>query len=91
MDYKSFHNEVVSMQHRINDSLDDTSHPQSRELSTLFQQLEDDVQVQKNVQTIRDHLKRIEALVQRLDDAVMSHGDVDTLADWVRDTLQRVR
>ena len=91
MDYNSFHRDVISMQHRINDWLDDTSHEQARELVNLFQKLEDDVQVRKNALTVRDQLKRIEAVLQNLDETVMSHGHVDELADWVRDTIQSIR
>lgn len=91
MDYKSFHREVTSMQHRVRDYLDDKSHAQARELTTLFQKLEDEVQVQKNAGTIKDLLRRIESKLQSLDEKVMSNGHVDELADWVRDSLRGIR
>lgn len=91
MDYNSFHRDVISMQHRINDWLDDTSHEQARELVNLFQKLEDDVQVQKNAGSIRDQLKRIEAMLQILEEKVMSNRHIDELVDWVRDSLRKVR
>ncbi len=91
MDYKRFHAQVISMQNRLKDCLDDKSHAQSRELTAMFQKLEDDVQVRKNAITIRDQLKRIESKLSALDDKVMSHGDVDNFADWVRDNIQAIR
>lgn len=91
MDYKRYHNKVVAMQRRMRDWLDEPSHAQARELDKSFQRLEDNVQVQKNVHTIRDDLKRIESALKRLDDVVMSHHHVDALEDWVRDSLRKYR
>ncbi len=91
MDYKSYHKEVISMQHRINDTLDDRGHSEAKQLVQLFQKLEDDVQVQKNVHSIRDQLKRIESHLRSLDDKVMSHNDVDHFLDWVVDSLRQIR
>lgn len=91
MDYKNFHREVISKQHTVRDYLDDASHAQARELVSLFQKLEDDVQMQKNPLTIRDLLKRIESKLLSLDDKVMSNGHSDELNDWVRDCLKVIR
>ena len=91
MDYKRYHNECLRMQQRMRDWLDLPTHSEARELEQAFQQLEDDVQVQKNVHSIRDRLKRIDSLLNSIDEAVMSHGHVDELQDWVRDSLQKIR
>lgn len=91
MDYKRYHNECLRMQQRMRDWLDMPSHAQARELDRAFQQLEDDVQVQKNVHTIRDRLKRLDSLLMNINESVMSHGHVDELQDWVRDSLNNIR
>ena len=91
MDYKRYHNEVIKMQRLCKDWLDEPSHAQARQLEQAFQKLEDDVQVQKNIHTIRDHLKRIESLSRSLDDEVMSHGHVNEIEDWARNGLNKIR
>lgn len=91
MDYKRYHNEVITMQRRMRDWLDLPTHSEARSLEQAFQRLEDDVQVNKNVHTIRDDLKRLESMLLQIDEAVMSHGHSDELIDWVRDSLNTIR
>jgi hypothetical protein len=91
MDYKNYHNVVISMQRRMRDYLDDKSHSQAGQLEKAFQRLEDDVQVQKNVNTIRDDLKGIESVLNSMDESVMSHSHIDELEDWILDSLQKIR
>ena len=91
MDYKRYHNEVISMQRKMRDWLDLPSHSEARSLESAFQQLEDNVQVQKSTHTIRDNLKQIESILNRLDESVMSHGHVGELEDWVQGSLSKIR
>jgi hypothetical protein len=84
------HGEVIYMQRRMRDYLDDKSHSQAGQLENAFQRLEDDVQVQKNSLTIRDDLKQIESILNSMDDNVMSHPHIDELEDWVRDKIQKI-
>jgi len=91
MDYKRYHNEVISMQRRCKDWTDDPSHAQAKKLEQAFQKLEDDVQVQKNVHTIRDHLKRIESLCSSMSDEAMSHGHANEIEDWAQQGLRTIR
>jgi hypothetical protein len=91
MDYKRYHKEVISMQRRCRDWTDDPSHAQSKKLEQLVQKLEDDVQVEKNIHTIRDHLKRIENLCRSMDDVAMSHGHSAEIEQWAQDGLRKIR
>ena len=79
------------MQRKMRDWLDIPSHGEAKSLENAFQRLEDNVQVNKSVHTIRDNLKQIDRLLQSLDDSVMSHNHVDELEDWVQDSLQKIR
>lgn len=91
MDYKRYHNEVLSMQRKMRDYLDLPTHSDARTLDSAFQKLEDNVQVQKSTHTIRDNLKQIESILNRLDESVMSHGHVDELENWVQGSLGKIR
>ncbi len=91
MDHKRYHNEVINMQRRMRDWLDNPSHSQARELDSLFQRLEDDVQVGKSSHTIIDHLKRIESICKSMDSEAMSHGHSSQLEQWARSSIQRIR
>jgi len=91
MDYKRYHKEVMSMQRRCRDWTDDPTHAHARKLEQLFQKLEDDVQVQKNVHTIRDHLKRIESLCGAMSEEAMDHGHSNEIEDWAQQGLRSIR
>jgi glycyl-tRNA synthetase beta subunit len=79
------------MQRRCKDWTDDPSHAQARKLEQAFQKLEDDVQVQKNIHTIRDHLKRIESLCSSISNEAMSHDHSNDLEDWAQQGLRKIR
>lgn len=91
MDYKRFHSEVIFSQNKMRNWLDSPSHPQARQLSQAFQQLEDNVQVKKAPGSLRKDLERIESRLYNVDKSVMSSDHVDELEQWVRGCLQKVR
>ena len=92
MDMKAFHREVESMQGRLNSYIDLPNDPKAKALQNLFQKLEDEVQVGKSSNTIKNRLKEIEAqLKPALNAGVMSHGHFDDLEDWVREYQQKIR
>ncbi len=78
------------MQNRMRDYLDDRSHAQAKKLEQAFQRLEDNVQVQKNENTIKDDLKKIESLCSSLDDTVMSHGHCGEIEDWAQKSSSKL-
>ncbi|HSW65852.1 MAG TPA: hypothetical protein VLI54_01795 [Bacillota bacterium] len=51
--------EVIKMQHKINDLMDDAGHEAARMLCKEVQGLEDDLQVKKQALTIEARVKRI--------------------------------
>lgn len=92
MDMKAFHREVESMQGRLKTYIDLPNDPIAKTLQNLFQKLEDEVQVEKSSNTIKNRLKEIEAQLKPAFSAgVMSHGHFDDLEDWVRECQQKIR
>jgi len=92
MDMKDFHREVQSMQGRLKGYIDLPNDPKARALQNIFQKLEDEVQVGKNSNSIKNRLKEIEAQLKPAFNAgVMSHGHFDDLEDWVREYQQKIR
>ena len=71
---------IVSFQYRVNDYIDDPSHPAANALKQAVQRLEDDVQVRKNAHSIEDQLTRVEhALHHAGREQVMSQSHVNEL------------
>ena len=52
-------NEVMGLQHKIKDFLDQPGHASATLLKNEVQGLEDDLQVKKNKYTIEDRIKRV--------------------------------
>lgn len=87
------YNQIVSLQQRINASLDDKSHQTARSLQQEAQRLEDDAQTGKNPISIEGRVKQLISLLERAGaDGIMSPGDVNTLVDTsehLRSELQK--
>ncbi len=88
---KEFHKDIIRMQDKLKNYIDDPSARIARDITNNFQKLEDEVQVGKNVNTIRDRLKRIRRLVESADGSVISHPDADTIENWIDNALQKYR
>lgn len=52
-------NEVISLQHKVKDFLDQPGHASAVRLKNEVQGLEDDLQVKKNKHSIEDRIKRV--------------------------------
>lgn len=91
---EQLHNDIVSLQRRFRDWLDDANHPAARQLERDIQRLEDDAQVRKNPRTIEDQVKRIIAQLSNADGSgFMDDGHIDALKDQLenlRKQLQRL-
>lgn len=56
--------QVIAMQRRVNDLMDDHGHGVASQLKREIQALEDDLQVQKSIGSIEDRIKRIVNILQ---------------------------
>ncbi len=92
MDMKSFHREVMTMKQRLGGSFSMPQDPKARSLVNSFQKLEDEVQMGKSVETIRNRLKEIDSQLRPAHAAgVMNNSSFDNLEDWVREYIQKAR
>jgi hypothetical protein len=92
MDMTSFHNEVLALKQRLSSYFVMPGDPIARALQNSFQKLEDELQMGKSVETVRNRLKEIERQLKPAYDAgVLNNANYDNLLDWVRDCLQKVR
>ncbi len=85
--------EVISLQHKIRDMLDEPSHAAARRLNSEVQGLEDDLQVKKNKYSIEDRIKRIIAVLEG--DArgarIMDHAHLEMFKNVFEDMRSRAR
>jgi hypothetical protein len=88
---EDFHKDIFRMQDKLKQYIDDPSAAVARDITDNFQKLEDEVQVGKNVNTIRDRLKIIRRLVESADGSVISHPDADAIEKWIDNALQKYR
>lgn len=88
--------QVMSMQHKIKDLLDEPGHAAARRLTSEVQGLEDDLQVTKNARSIEDRTKRIISLLQgeAKTARIMNYEHLDDLRQWfegLRGKLQKLK
>lgn len=88
--------QVISMQHKIKDLLDEPGHAAAGRLTNEVQGLEDDLQIEKNARTIEDRTKRIIRLLQgeAKDARIMDYEHLQMLEDWfegLRRKLQKLQ
>jgi hypothetical protein len=85
--------QVITMQRRVNDSLDKPSDPVAGHLKREIQALEDDLQVSKSAGTIEERVKRIVAILQG--DArraqIMDIEHLESFRQWFEGLRQSVR
>jgi len=76
---EQLHKDIVDLQRKWHDRLDDAGHSLARQVSSAIQRLEDDIQVKKNPRTIEDQVKRIIQQLDNLEDGIMGGHHVDEL------------
>ena len=87
-----FHKQVLRMQFRLKDSLDKPDHTLARQLISSLQKIEDAAQYGKSPTSINISLKQFRSLLNKAEaEEVISHGDADTIEDWVEDSLRKIR
>lgn len=88
------HRDIIDLQRRWHDRLDDATHTVAREISSAIQRLEDDIQVKKNVRTLEDQVKHIIQKLESLKGTVaMSQGHLGEFQqgfERMRASLQRL-
>lgn len=84
--------EIVALQHRCNDYIDDPSSNTARQLQQEVQRLEDEAQVRKNPRSIENRVKQVIGLLEQAgDEEVMSHGHADELIDRCRELREELQ
>jgi hypothetical protein len=85
--------EVIRMQRRINDLMDDAAHAAAATLRKEVQGLEDDLQVKKNARSIEVRVKRIIHLLEgeARSARIMNYEHLDMFRDYFEDLRQTLR
>ncbi len=92
MDTKAFEKEVRRVRMKCKDAIDDHSDGTCRQMMNQLQRLEDDAQVGKSKGSLHARLKDMRRTAEQLVDSdAMSHGDADTIRDWVENALSKTR
>lgn len=74
--------QIVSFQRRVNDWTDDRSVPIAKSLEKEVQRLEDAAQVNKNPDSVEQHVKNVMQMLEEAgDNGAMSHNHADELID----------
>ncbi len=88
------HREIIDLQRKWHDRLDDASHSVAREISSAIQRLEDDIQIKKNPRTLEDQVKAILQKLENLKGTMamsLSHvGEFQQSFERMRTSLQRL-
>jgi hypothetical protein len=86
------HNEIIAFQRRVNDHLDDPSHPIAQSLRQEVQCLEDDAQTNKNPRSVENRVKQVVQLLEKAgEEKVMSSGHADEMIDQCEEFIQELR
>lgn len=84
--------EIVSLQHRCRDYIDDPASSAARSLEQEVQRLEDEAQVQKNPRSLEDRVKNIIRLLRQAgDEKAMSPHHADELIDRCEDLRRELQ
>jgi hypothetical protein len=86
------HKQIMQVQYRCNDWIDDHNAPISRSLKNEVQRLEDEAQVNKNPKSVES---RVKSVIQILEEAgnsgAMSSNHADELIDQFDHIVQQLR
>lgn len=92
MDTKAFEKEVRRMRIQFKDAVDDKSDGAYQQMLNQLQKLEDEAQVGKSAGSLHARLKDMRRTAEKLlDSEAISHGDADTIHDWIEDALRKMR
>lgn len=85
--------QVIDIQHKIKDLLDDPDHSVARRLTSEVQGLEDDMQTDKNAYSVEDRTERIINLLQNeAEDArIMDYEHLQMLERWFENLREQLR
>lgn len=84
--------EIVSLQHRCNDYIDDNTTNVARSLRQEVQRLEDEAQTGKNPRSLEDRIKQVIRLLEQAgEDETISHGHANELVDQCEDLRQKLQ
>jgi hypothetical protein len=85
--------EVIRIQSKVRDLLDQPDHSAARQLNNEIQNLEDDLQTGKNKYSIEDRIKRIINILEgdASRNQIMDHHHLDMFKDQFEDMRQKAR
>lgn len=85
--------QVIDMQRKIKDLMDEPSASAARKLTAEVQALEDDLQVKKNAKTIEDRVERIIQLIRgdAKNARIMNYEHLDMLEKWFEGVRNQLR
>ena len=86
-------NEVIRLQGKVRDMMDEPAHTAARRLNAEIQGLEDDLQVAKNKYTIEDRIKRIITILEgeARDARIMDYAHLAMFQNTFEDMRNKVR
>src|SRR3989344_4998106 len=84
--------DVINLRHKLNNVIDDHSHPSSQALKREVQRLEDEMQVKKPLKSLESRVKQvIDCLKQAERACVISQADINYLHRQLEVILQSLR
>jgi hypothetical protein len=84
--------EVVSLQHKCNDYIDNPSHSAAQSVRQAAQRIEDEAQTQKNPRSIEGSVQQLVSLLEKAaEEGAMSQGHASELVDRCEELRDRLR
>lgn len=90
---EQLHKDIINLQRKWHDRVDDANHSLARQLSSAIQRLEDDIQIKKNPRTLEDQIKGIIRQLENLEDSVMSNHHINEIQqsfEHMRTSVQKL-
>lgn len=88
--YKSMYQEARSLQHRLQDWMDDHKHPMADKMKQQMRSLQDDMETSRSPRNIEQRLKDMERQIEQL-----GHGDAPGMSahhvDDMRKSFEEMR
>ncbi len=90
--YDAMRKQVIQLEHRLKDAIDDHSHGEARWLKDKLRAVEDGLQVCKSPRSIEGTIKQLENKFNQLNNSpVMSQNDVNSFSDVMRELRDNIR
>lgn len=93
--YKQLYKEVLNLQHKLHDLLDDHAHPLAQALKNEVKRLEDELEMSKKPRSLEDRIKTIQQHLDRVknqgEQAIMDIHHADLLRDRLEDFRMDLR